>query len=138
MKTVLRLIVIDDKTKEKYKTPGHSDKPNDDDYHGEIKPIIKADLPRKLKGKFGHNVDIAISEGMIVIVSQIFGEDGQRTNKRIRTELKADDYFEKVSKLMLFTILNELELEDYDSVVIKVNRENKDCITYIVELRVVN
>jgi hypothetical protein len=130
---VLHLILKDDKTNDVWKTPEHNDNYKKDDFHDKVKRVIIADLPKKLKDLFGRNCNIEIREGEIYIVSQIFdSKTGNRSNKRIRTELKAENYFEKVAKFILLTILHELELSDYRSIVITIN-ENA-VVEYIVEI----
>lgn len=138
MNLVIHLIVIDNNTGQVWKTPNHNDNSKKDDYHRDIKPIIIRDLPKKLKNLFGENCNIEIRNDEIYILSRIFDDKtGKRVKKRIRTDLKAENYFDKIAKYMLFTIINELDFSGYDCINIKVIKENSS-FNYIIELTVRN
>ncbi len=63
---ILHLILIDSKTKDVWKTPKHSENRKKDDFHTEVKPTIKSDLPQKLKDSFGKNCNIEIIDGEFI------------------------------------------------------------------------
>jgi len=133
----LHLVLIDSKTKQVWQTPNHSDDKRKDDFHREVKPIIIKRLSRKLKNRFGENCDIQISDGEIFIVSQKINEEsGKRQNARINTNLNADDYFNRVSKLLFITILDELNIFDFESIQIHIDRSDENFVSFIIELKV--
>ena len=135
MEISLNLILIDAKTKEIWKTPKHNDDKRKDDFHRDVKPIIIRKLTRKLKNRFGENCDIHISDGEIYIVSQRINEKtGKRENNRINTNLSAEDYFDQISELLFITILNQLNIFDFESIKITIDRNSENIVNFIVEL----
>ena len=109
MEITIQLRLIDSKTKKVWETENHNKDKKKDDYHREIKPAILADLSPSLKKIFGENCDVAIRDGAIYIVPQeVNGETGKKSKVGIKTDLKAEDYFNNVSKLIIKDLIDEL------------------------------
>jgi hypothetical protein len=138
MEIVFHLILVDTINKDVWKTPNHNKDKTKDDFHREVKQDIKADLSRKLREQFGDNVNIEIRDGEIYIISQIFDEiTGRRTRKGIETGLKAENYFDKVSNFMLFTIIHEFLAMDCNMIVIKIDKNNLNIVKYSIEYKLI-
>lgn len=104
------LILKDEVTKKKWRTENHNPDRNKDDYHREIKELIKSDVNPILKKKFGNNFDVEIRDNKIIIRSKIIDKKtGRLTRKSIETELLPEFYFEEV----LNFIVLQLTLNDH-------------------------
>jgi hypothetical protein len=135
MDFIIHYIFRDTKTNEKWKTPNHNEDDKLDDYHDIVKPEIAKALSKKLKNKFGKNCNIEIRDGVIVIVSQIFEKDtGRRSNKKIPTELRAEDFFEKIMKFIISVALKVVPSNYYKLINIRIEKTKDTTIFIIVEL----
>lgn len=133
----LHLVLIDAKTREIWQTPNHNGDKRKDDYHRDIKPIIIRRLSNKLKKRFGVNCNIEISNGEIFIVSQKFDkETGKRLNSRTNANLNADEFFQKISKLLFVTILKEINILNFENIHIIIDKSKENIVTFIVELEI--
>lgn len=109
MEIVIQLRLVDSITKNVWETENHNDDDKQDDYHRDIKPAIMADLEPRLKEKFGKNCDVQIRDGKIHIVPQrVNGDTGKKDRESINTHLRAEDYFENMSRLLLEEVVQEL------------------------------
>ncbi len=85
-----------------WRTPNHNRDKRKDDFHTPqgVKAQIMNDLSPKIKKRFGHNPDIGISDGKIVIKIKIL-HPGKKTKDTYTTDLYAEWYFDKVMRYIL-------------------------------------
>lgn len=104
MGQILRLILHDHITGDEWRTPEHNDNKKKDDYHDEVKQELKKLLSNKIRAVFGTNGDFEIEDGKIIYVSQRYSEKtGGQVKKTFRLDIPAEDYFDQVSYMLLFT-----------------------------------
>jgi len=120
----IQFLTIDRKTKDIWQTPGHDKKDkHDEEWHKNTKPEILKALGRKIKNKYGKNCDIAIQEGLIVIISRLFNEEGRRKKIEQITDLKAEDYFERITHFITLSALKLASRYHYKLIVIEQHTE---------------
>ena len=131
MNVICKLILTDSLTREKWETINHDNDKRNDDFHRKVKPQIMQEIDKRLKKKFGHNCNIKIENGEIVIVSQKFDEKtGRRPNNKITTNIKAERSFVKVVSYLLAIFRNILP-EDFD-IIIELRGESERRFTIVI------
>ncbi|MBI2279163.1 MAG: hypothetical protein HYU68_00495 [Bacteroidetes bacterium] len=134
MAQIIRLILIDNFTGNVYRTENHNDDNKKDDYHNEIKPLLKKELTDKIKGIYGTNGDFIIEDGKIVYVStKTNPQTGKRIKRSVPLGIPAEDYFERLSFNILWITYNFANKHKINITIILEHTEEKGTLQIRIE-----